>query len=62
MPPSIADIIVRATGQLASWLTDQIDIVLKATPGMGIPPIVFLGGGLLILFGGWQIMHDRGGG
>lgn len=32
MPPSIIDIIIKATGQLAAWLTDTADIVIKATP------------------------------
>ncbi len=62
MPPDIVDIVVKATGQLASWLTSHADILIRATPGLGgIPPIMFLGGGLLVLFGGWQLLHSKGG-
>lgn len=54
------DIVIKAVPQFASWLSDSVDIVLKATPGTGgIPPIVFLAGGLLVLFGGWQLMNDK---
>ena len=53
------DIFIKATGDLGAWMWSYVQIVVRATPGFGIPPIVFLGGGLLVLFGGWQIMNDK---
>ncbi len=62
MPPSIVDILIKAAGQLPAWLTSHVDILIRATPGLGgIPPIMFLGGGFLVLWGGWQLLHDKGG-
>jgi hypothetical protein len=60
MPPSIIDILIKAAGQLPSWLTSHVDILIRATPGLGgVPPIIFLAGGLIVLFGGWQLINDK---
>lgn len=58
------DILIKATGDLASWLWDSVHITLRATPGFGVigglSPMMVMLGFLIILFGGWQLMNNKG--
>lgn len=56
------DIIIKATGLWNGF----VDIVLKATPSWGslpvvggLSPLMVLSGFFLILFLGWDTIHDR---
>ena len=58
MPPSIIDIIIKAIGQLPDWLTDKVDILIRATPSFGIPFIVMCG--FFLLMAWWFLEPERG--
>ncbi len=57
MPPDIIDIVIKAIG----LLVDPIDILIKATPGLGGNPskLMVLSGFFIVLVMGWEMIHER---
>lgn len=51
MPPNFIEIVITATGNVASWLWSYAEILVKATPNIaGIPSLAFfIAGGFLII-------------
>ena len=57
MPPNIVDIVIKAVGAGFAWLTNSVDIVIKATPDWGIPFIVMCG--FFLLMAWWFLEPER---
>jgi len=59
VPTDVIEILIRATGVGFEWLSSSVRIMLKATPMFGVPVFVLMMG-FIVLFLGWNLLHERG--